>query len=404
MTATVLTLATLPGLAQNITPERAGLSAERLERVDALIDRYMDRGLITGAVTLVARDGRIAHLDARGVKNLESREPMRTDTIFRIASMSKPVAGVAIMQLFENGELRLEDPVSKYLPSFAHQRVAIRAVPSVSGAPDGELETAPAERDITIFDLLTHTSGLMSGPMSNGPGQSYSAKRHELGLAWVDELGTVPLEFQPGERWAYSALAGFDVLSRIVEIVSGQDFNAYLQARIFAPLGMRETFFWPTGAQRERLVTAYAVTADGIAPNENPDSMSGSQYFSGAGGLMTTAGDYARFAMMLANRGRLDGARILGPRSVDFMASAHIPHTLPGRGAGEAFGLSVRVVDDPVARGTLVSEGTFGWSGAYGTHFFVAPQEKLVAIMMIQTPIREMRPEFENAVMQALVE
>jgi CubicO group peptidase (beta-lactamase class C family) len=291
-----------------------------------------------------------------------------------------------------------------YLPSYADQRVAVRAVPSVSGTPEGELETVPAERAITIFDLLTHTSGVMSGPLSNGPGQAYSARRHELGLAWIDELGAVPLEFQPGERWSYSALAGFDVLSRIVELVSGQDFNAYLQTHVFGPLGMRETTFWPTPAQRERLVTAYRETNEGIEPNQNPDSMSGANYFSGAGGLMTTAGDYARFAMMLANRGSLDGADILSPRSVDLMAGAHIAHTLPGRGPGEAFGLSVRVVDDPIERATLLSEGSYGWSGAYGTHFFVAPREKLIAIMMIQTPIREMRPDFENAVMQALVD
>lgn len=387
---------------QSVQPERVGLSSERLERVAALIERHIQAGEISGAVTLVARNGRIAHLEAQGVADLASGAPMRPDTIFRIASMSKPVAGVAIMMLIEEGAVKLDDPVSMYLPSFAQQQVAL-AAGGFSGAPDN-VERVPAEREITVFDLLTHTSGVMSGRLSNAAGRAYSEQRHELGLGWVDELGAAPLEFQPGERWSYSALAGFDVLSRIVELASKTDFHSFIRARIFEPLGMRDTFFWPNAAQRERVVTSYQLGDDGLEPRANPDSMSGERYFSGAGGLMTTAGDYAQFAMMLANRGSLNGVRLLAPRSVDFMRGAHIPDTLPGRSPGEGFGLSMRVVTDPIARGTLLSEGAFGWSGAYGTHFWADPQQNLVGIMMIQTPIREMRPEFELAVMQALVD
>jgi CubicO group peptidase (beta-lactamase class C family) len=392
-------------LAQTVQPERVGLSADRLSRVAELIDRQIEAGEISGAVTLVARNGQIAYLEAQGASDLASGAPMRADTIFRIASMSKPVAGVAIMMLVEKGKVRVADSVSRFLPSFAHSQVAIAQGPAgVSGAPDAEFSTVPAEREITVFDLLTHTSGVMSGATSNRLGRELSNRRHELGLAWVDSLGEVPLEFQPGSRWSYSALAGFDILSRIVEIASGQTFREFLDERIFAPLDMNDTFFWPTRAQRERIVTSYTLSDGALTERENPDSMSGERYFSGAGGLMTTARDYAQFAMMLASGGSLNGVRLLAPRTVECMGSMHISDELPGRSAGEGYGLSVRVVGDPVARGTMLSAGSFGWSGAYGTHFWVDPKENLVGIMMIQTPIRAMRPDFENAVMQAVVE
>jgi CubicO group peptidase (beta-lactamase class C family) len=262
----------------------------------------------------------------------------------------------------------------------------------------------PSDREITVFDLMTHTSGVMSGAMSNSQGSGLSSQRHELGLAWVDDLGEASLEFQPGSRWSYSALAGFDVLSRIVEIASGQSFDQFIEQRIFEPLGMNDTFFWPDAAQRERVVTSYSRSDDGLQLRNNPDSMSGERYFSGAGGLMTTAEAYGKFGMMLANGGELDGKRLLGTRTVETLGSTHIPDTLPGRPAGEGYGLSVRVVSDPVARRTMLSEGSFGWSGAYGTHFWTDPAEELVGVLMIQTPIREMRPDFENAVMQAIID
>lgn len=419
MNGTIRTLAGLCALAlalatsaygQDIEPERVGISAARLERINTFVDRHIEAGEITGAVTLVARDGRIVHLEAQGLMDLESETPMRRDTIFRIASMSKPVAGVAILMLLEEGKLRLDDPVSKFIPSFAQAEIATpieRPRPAFGPAPTSgapEFYTVPSEREVTVLDLLTHTSGVMSGPMSGSVARRASAERHELGLAWVEQIGSAPLEFAPGSRWAYSALAGFDVLSRIVEIASGQSFDEFLRQRIFEPLGMQDIFFWPNAVQRERIVSSYSLTDDGLVPRDNPDSMSGPRYFSGAGGLMTSAEAYAQFAMMLANGGALNGVRILSPRMVELMGSAFIPDTLPGRPDGEGYGLSVRVVTDPAARGTMLSQGAFGWSGAYGTHFFVDPKENLTAVMMIQTPIREMRPEFEDAVMQALVE
>ena len=386
--------------AETVNPESVGLSSERLERINVLMQKNIDAGNISGAVTLVARHGKIAHLQAQGVMDLASGKPMETDSVFRLASMSKPVGGLAIMMLIEEGKVRLNDPVSDYLPSFRNQMVAMPR----SDDPDAGYYVVPSEREVTIKDLLTHTSGVMSGRFSNLEGRSLSATRHDAGLAWVDELGNAPLEFQPGSRWAYSALAGFDVLSRVVEIASGQNFNDFLKQGVFGPLDMQETFFWPNSDQRQKLVSSYNLTDDGLQLRNNPDSMSGERYFSAAGGLMSSVESYARFAMLLAGEGMLDETRLLGTRTMEVMRSEWIPDTLPGRNPGEGYGLSVRVVTDPVAMGSLLNEGTFGWSGAYGTHLIVDPQEDLIALMFIQTPIRSMRPEFESAVMQAIID
>lgn len=397
---------------QTAPPESVGISAERLQRVDELVQRNIDAGEISGAVTLVARNGQIVHLAAHGVADLTSKKPMQTDTVFRIASMSKPVAAVAILMLMEEGKVRLNDPISKFIPSYADAQVAIAKPPAGGGAaaaPAGgaaapQFYTVPAARPITVLDVLTHTSGVMSGPMGNSVGNASFEKRHEIGLKWVEPVGHAPLEFQPGSRWAYSAVAGFDVLSRIVEIASGQTFDQYLAQHIFQPLGMQDATFWPSTAQRARLVTAYQRRDGKLVPNDNPDSMSGQKYFSGAGGLMATAESYAQFGMMLANGGALNGRRLLSPRTVELMGSAFIPDTLPGRVPGEGYGLGVRVVTSSAARGTWLSAGSFGWSGAYGTHFWVDPSKKLVAVLMAQTPNRQFQSDFENAVMQAVID
>jgi CubicO group peptidase (beta-lactamase class C family) len=388
------------------------MSSQRLQRVNELVDRYIASGDITGAVTLVARNGRIVHLQAQGFMDAASKKPMQKDTIFRIASMSKPVAGTAILMLVEEGKIRLTDPVSKFIPSFKDIKVAVTkpARPAALGAPPPatpavpESYSVPAEREVTILDLLTHTSGLLSGPIGNAAGAKISQNRRAEGLKYTEGLGATPLEFQPGTRWAYSAVAGFDVLSHVVEIVSGKTFNEFINERIFKPVGAKDIFFWPTPAQRERLVTSYLKGPNGLTPREDADSMSSDAYFSGAGGLMATAESYARFAMMLANGGEANGVHLLAPRTVELMGSAFIPDTLPGRQAGEGYGLSVRTVTDSAARRTTVSKGSFGWSGAYGTHFWVDPDKHLVGVLMIQTPIVALRDDFENAVMQAVID
>lgn len=393
--------------AQTAAPAQAGFSASRLQRVDQFIDRKIEAGEISGGVALVARNGRIVHLSARGVADVATRKPMQKDTIFRVASMSKPITAVAVMMLVEEGKLRLDDPVSKFLPSYRDMKVAV-ALPARQPVGPGaapNFYTVPAERGITVLDLLTHSSGLMSGPNGNAGGQASYQKRHEIGLKWVDNLGTeTALEFQPGTRWAYSPFAGLDVAARIVEIASGVSYDEFLRERLFAPLGMRDIFFWPSDAQRARLVTNY-TRADGVlTPAADPDRMSGPTYFSGGAGLMSSAESYARFAMMLANGGELNGVRILSPAAVQLMGSSILADTLAGRPAGEGFGLAVRSVTDRAARRTLISNGSFGWAGAYGTHFWVDPAKKLTAILMVQTPAQGRSEEFETAVMQALMD
>jgi len=202
----------------------------------------------------------------------------------------------------------------------------------------------------------------------------------------------------------YSASDGFDVLARVVEVASGMPLDQFLDQRIFTPLGMTQTSHWPSDDQMPRLVTAYGYNNGQMVKNQNSMSMSSKVYFAGGGGLVSTADDYAKFAQMLANGGELNGKRLLSPRTVDLMSSVHIPASFPGRNPGEGFGLSMRVIEDAIAGNHRISNGSFGWSGVYGTHFWIDPKEEIVAVMMIQTPIREMRPEFENAVMQAIIE
>lgn len=410
-------LLALPWAAELVTakPEEVGLSTERLARINAMMQKRIAAGEISGGVTLVARKGRIAHLEAHGVMDTESRKPMSRDAVFRIASMTKPVAGVAVMMMLEEGKLRLTDRVSKYIPQFKDMKVAVAqpaegpgtngqtAAPAGGPPPAPRFYTVPAEREITIRDLLTHTSGLVSGPMSNSEARKVARTPTEALADYIPRLGSTPLEFQPGTRWAYSAQAGFDTLGRIVEIVSGQNFDQFLRQRLFDPLGMKEVSFYATEPLEPRMPTAYLVTPKGMVKNPNPNSMQSRVYFMGAGGLISTAEEYFKFGQMLLNGGEFNGKRTLSPRTVDLMAAVHIPDTLPGRLVGEGYGLSVRVVNHAVAGGSRLSDGSFGWSGAYGTHFWVDPKEELVAILMIQTPVRDMRPEFENAVMQAIV-
>ena len=395
-------------------PEDVGLSSERLARITEMMKRHIAAGEISGGVTLVARHGRIAHLEASGVTDIDSKKPMTKDAVFRIASMTKPVTGVAIMMMMEEGKLRITDPVSKYIPSFKDLKVAV-SEPKRAGAANAaaadepapeKYYRVPAEREITIRDLLTHVSGLASGTMSNDSARAQEIRRKPTDTLadYIPRLGKSALEFQPGSRWSYSAQAGFDTLGRIVEITSGLPFDQFLRQRLFDPLGMKEVSFYPTETLEPRLVTAYQLDPKGkMSKNTNPGTMQSKVYFMGSGGLITTAEEYAKFAQMLVNGGELNGKRLLSPRTVAYMASVHASDKLEGRVPGEGFGLSVRVVRDAVASGSRVSDGSFGWSGAYGTHFWVDQKEDLIAVMMIQTPVREMRPEFENAVMQAII-
>ncbi len=385
------------------------MSSERLKRISQMVQRRIDSGDMTGAVTIVARRGKVVHLEAQGVMDLESKKPVTKDTMFRVASMTKPVTGVAIMMMIEEGKVRLTDPVSRYIPEFRGMKVAVplpaRPGPPGAPAPGGpQFYTVPAEREITIRDLLTHVSGLASGTMSNSETQKLNRRPEENLASYIPRLGTTPLEFQPGSRWAYSAQAGFDTLGRIVEIASGMALDEFFRQRIFDPLGMKDIYFWPPEDRWPRVASVYRRDAKGLTKSQNPNGMSSKVYFMGSGGLISTAEDYLPLGVMLANGGQLNGTRLLSPKTVELMRSAHVPDTLPGRQPGEGYGLSVRVISDHVKHATLLSTGTFGWSGVYGTHFFVDPVEQVVAVMMVQTANQEVSRDFEDLVEQAVVE
>ena len=394
--------ASLPALAA--PPVAPVLAADRTPRIEQFIDRTIKAGEVSGAVTLVARNGKVVYLQAQGLADIASGKPMRKDSLFRIASMSKPVTAVAILMLVEEGKVRLDDPLSRFIPAFRDMKVAVpqtRAPGAAGGAP--AYYTVPAERQVTVLDILTHTSGIASGPIGNAVAKDLLDNRRKAGTAWAEQLATAPLEFQPGSRWAYSPFGAFDVLGRIVEIASGQRYADFLQQRLFTPLHMTDITFWPSEAQRARVVTNYVMTAKGIEPNSDPEQFSSAMLDSGAAGLYATAESYARFAMMLANGGELDGVRVLSPASVALMGSAVIADTLPGRQPGEGWGVGVRSITNSATRHTLLATGSFGWSGAYGTHFWVDPKQKLVAIMMVQTPGQPRTADFETAVMQAVL-
>ncbi len=394
-----------------VRPEDVGLSSDRLKRVTELMQRHIDARTFSGAVTLIARNGRIAHFEAQGPMDLESKKPMQKDAIFRIMSMTKPVVAAAVLMMVEEGKLRLTDPISKFIPELKGLKVTVPNVNGVVGAaPSGTVSapqpgrTVDADREMTVRDLLTHTSGFMSGGASAALARDIAIGPGETLAQVLPRFKAVPLDFQPGTRWAYSPQYGFDVLVRVVEVASGAPFDRFAKQRIFDPLGMKDTFFYPAQGN-PRIATLYQ-SAEGQLKKQADGAFVNGAYFSGGGGLFSTAEDYQQFALMLMNGGQHDGRRLLSARAVEMMATVFAPDTLPGRLAGEGFGLGVRVVTDPGARNTFLSKGSFGWSGAYNTHFFIDPKEKLVGIFMTQVAFLEsrgqIRDDFETAVMQAV--
>jgi CubicO group peptidase (beta-lactamase class C family) len=419
VTAAVITASVLAaGAVPSGKPEDAGFSSERLGRIKEAVQRQIDAGSVPGVVTLVARRGRVVHFEAHGFNDVEAKKPMPKDAIFRLASMSKPMAATAVMMMIEEGKVRLNDPVSRFIPEFKQSMVAVpkgNAAAGVGGrgggrgGPPPEVDLVPA-RAITVRDLLTHTSGLMSG----GPGQQTAGAAAQRSLqdtlaTYIPRLGAVSLDFQPGTLWRYSGLHGFDVLCRIVEIASGMTIDRFMQQRLFDPLGMKDTGFTITAARQPRMAIMYR-RAQGGGFERLPDQsgLSSPTYFSCSGGMVTTAEDYLQFAQMLVNGGELNGRRYLSPKTVALMAANHTGDLVngqfgrPARGMG--FGLGVQVVEDPVAADLRQSKGTFGWAGAYGTNVNIDPQEKMVNIILMQTSTPQLQRDFENAVMQAMID
>lgn len=292
----------LPAASSIAKPEDVGLSSVRLGRIGEMVQRRMGANDVSGAVTLVARRGRVAHLESRGLMDVATKKTMTSDTVFRIASMSKPVTAVAILMLMEEGKLRLTDPVSRFIPQFKALNVAIP-----SDSPRGSFTTVPAEREITIRDLLTHTSGLVSGGISASEAAKSPKRAEETVADYIPRLAVFPLAFQPGARWTYSPLAGFDTLGRIVEIASGHTYDKFLKERIFDPLGMTNTSFAIRRDQIDRLAVIYQRTPNGLQRSANQNELTSDTYFSGAVGLFSTAEDYFRFSQMLLDRGEANG-------------------------------------------------------------------------------------------------
>ncbi|MDP7691514.1 MAG: serine hydrolase domain-containing protein, partial [Vicinamibacterales bacterium] len=360
----------------------------RLERLTEAMQAYVDDGRLAGAVILVARRGRVAYLRSFGQRDIESRSPMADDAIFRIASQTKAIVSTGVMLLQEEGKLLISDPVGRYLPQFARTQVAV--------ARDGAgYDVVDARGPITIRQLLTHTSGVSygSGPASDrwesaGIQGWYFADREEPVGDTIARLAALPFDAHPGEQWIYGY--NTDILGALIEAVSDQPLDEFIQTRILEPLGMEDTHFYLPLDKRDRLATVYSATNDGLDRAPNPGHMVGQgayvdgprTSFSGGAGLLSTATDYARFLQMTLNGGELEGTRLLGRKTVELMTTNHLTDQ-PFR-AGQGFGLGFSIVEDVGARGLPGSKGEYGWGGAYHSTYWVDPTEELVVVYLTQ--------------------
>lgn len=380
-------------------PTEVGLCPERTQRLMDVLRREVASGRLPGAVAMIARRGQVGLLEAVGQQDPATGTPMKTDSIFRIYSMTKPVVSVAVMVLVERGQLILSDPVSRWLPEYAHQQVA-----TAQG-----LE--PVRQEATVQDLLRHTAGLTyeflgDSSVQRQYGAVKIASRERTNAEFSQTLAAVPLQFQPGTVWAYSRAT--DVLGRLVEVVSGQGLGAFLQAEIFGPLGMVDTGFAVPPEHHHRIAEPFAHDPDGGVPMKVLEPRQVPAMEGGGGGLMSTAMDYARFLQCLRNRGELEGVRLLGPHTVDYMTADHLGSipadgTLlpPGHGFGLGFAVRTHLGLSPVPG----SVGLYYWGGIAGTTFFVDPALDMYAMLMIQAPNQRdyYRPLFRDLVYAALL-
>lgn len=393
-------------------PREVRLSEERLGRLDAFMADAIAQGRVPGAVVLIAREGKVAHHKAYGVADPETSRPMRKDDIFRIYSMTKPVASVALLMLYEEGKFQLDDPLERYIPAFKDQKV-------FAGVDDkGNMILEEAKRKPTIQDALRHTLGISAGGGPTPVDKLYADKgiainRLESLSQQMQLLGEVPLVYQPGERWLYGF--GHDVQAHLVEHFSGMPLDSFMQARIFRPLEMNDTGYAVGRDKPQRTVKLQDVPESfGQNPAIDMRSSTYDRFATiplGTMGLWSTAMDYARFSQALLDKGELEGTRILGGKTVELMARNHLPPAIGtlaehGNSPGVGYGLGVSVVVDPAVEGNLSSEGAFGWSGAATTRFIIDPEERLVAILMTQKWPYDTRllDEFQTLVYQSIVD
>ncbi len=402
-------------------PEDVGISTERLAQVDRVTHWYVDEGRFPCAQTVISRRGQVVHTDIYGMADVEEGRKLTDDTIFRIYSMTKPITSLALMMLYEEGRVLLENPVSRFISSFADLRVWVDGT-------EESYETTEPDRPMTVHDVLIHTSGLTAGFMFQHP---VDAMYRSSGLGdltrpdcdleeAMERLSEIPLLFSPGTRWNYGMST--DVVGRLVEVIADEPLDEFFQRRIFEPLGMVDTGFSVPKDQATRLAANYAHRQDGgftlIEPSTNERNFKRPKYLSGAGGLVSTAADYTRFCHMLGGGGVLDGARLVGPKTLDYMTINHLPggRMLNEMGQsifsetameGTGFGLGFSVLCDPAASGAIGSVGEFAWGGAASTAFWVDPTEELVVVFLTQLvpsmtyPIRR---QLKATVYQALID
>jgi CubicO group peptidase (beta-lactamase class C family) len=367
------------------SPESVGLSADGVRDLAEGMRNAVDEGNLAGVVSALIRNGKLVHLDAHGYQDMENRVPVNEDTIFRIFSMTKPVTGVALMMLLEEGKFTLDDAVSRHIPELANLEVAIE------DGPGGFPVTEPADHEMTIRELMSHTGGLTYGMFSRSQVDSQYVAANILDDSgtlkdMIDKLARIPLRQQPGTQWHYSV--SVDVQGYLVEVLSGMSFDQFLQERLFGPLGMADTAFYVPDEKRDRFAKMYMSTPNGlIGPPDNlgGDYLAPVTFPGGGGGLASTIGDYMKFTQMLANGGELNGVRIMNPQSVDIMRSNQLPAgmaEIPGY-PGNQFGVDFAIVTDP-GRNDGMSEGSYWWWGIGGTWFWIDPVEDLVFIGMIQ--------------------
>jgi CubicO group peptidase (beta-lactamase class C family) len=387
-------------------PEDVGMSSEGLKRVSDVVQRFIDDGRIQGAVVGISRRGKVAYYEAHGYADLDTRAPMQLDAMFQMASSTKPILGVAAMMMIEEGRFKAEDPVEKYIAEFKNIKVAVLKEPADEDiSPEWVLEDIPAHRlvdvhrPVTIHDLLTHTSGL------GGYGLGSAIAKFDRGpdetlATWIPQVAAGPLDFQPGTRWAYSGSIGLDVVARIIEIVSGQPFNEFVQERIFKPLDMKDTHWNLPTEKIPRLV---------VIKNDKNGWKTPTRYFSGSYMTISTARDYLHFEQMLVNGGELFGNRLISQESVELMSTNKVGDLYGnvdkgGKTRGVGFGYTVGITMDPALANSPRGEGAFGWGGAAGTVSWSEPKRDLTVVLMVQQPTQELPDELAAAVGDAIID
>lgn len=404
------------------SPEQVGMSKERLARIGPLMQKHVADGHMAGGVGLIARRGKVVYFDTWGLADKEGNQPMRKDSIFRIYSMTKAITAVAVMTLYEEGKFSLADPVSRYLPEFAEMKVAVEKTDPITGRRTAY--TVPAERPITILDLLRHTSGLTYGGLAPHDekgelvyrklGLDGAAREGQTLAELVKKLASAPLVYQPGTNFHYGM--SIDVLGRLVEVLSGQPLDQYFEERIFKPLKMVDTAFYAPEEKVNRLTALYAFDGKTQTINRSGNAVQQDGYrkkpqvFMGGAGLASTAMDYARFIQMMLNGGQLEGARILSPKTVELMSTDHLnelarpaPAVLaPGYGMGLTFAVNL----GPGRTSQIGSQGEYNWAGAAGTSFWIDPKEQMIGVFMIQNFSDDFRKaqQLKQLAYQAIVE